>query len=64
MTRTAPCPSARLILNVHVEAIDQAAALEAAKPVLHRIQGFARIVPRARLSEIRCTVQRLARHGR
>lgn len=36
-------PEQRLILHVHVEAIDQAAALEAAKPVLHRIQGFARI---------------------
>jgi len=36
-------PEQRLILNVHVEAIDYAAALEAAKPVLDRVQGFARI---------------------
>lgn len=33
----------RLILNAHVEAADYAAALEAAKPVLERVQAVARI---------------------
>lgn len=36
-------PEPRLILNAHVQAGDYAAALEAAKSVVARVQSFARI---------------------
>ena len=36
-------PEPRLVLNAHVEAADYSSALEAAKPVVERIQRSARI---------------------